>query len=222
MKTANALYIVATPIGNPDDITLRALTTLKMVDALICEEFRNGSRLLKKLSIEKELITLNEHNESGQIEAILIRLAQGQNLALISDCGTPLFSDPGSELVAMVSSAGFSVVPIPGASSLMTAISATPLPLKKFFFGGFLSRVPAERSAELKKLKLHRQPVILMDTPYRLGSLLTDVSKVFGKGHTVTLACNLTQPNELIVTASCEEVLRKHGGLKAEFILIIH
>ncbi len=222
MKTANALYIVATPIGNPDDITLRALKTLESVDALICEEFRNGSRLLKKLGIEKEIIPLNEHNEAGQIEAILIRLAQGQNLALVSDCGTPLFSDPGTELVAMVSSAGFSVVPVPGASSLMAAISVTPIPLKKFIFGGFLSRVPAERNAELKKLKMHHLPVILMDTPYRLVSLLTDVSKVFGKGHTVTLACNLTQPNELILTASCDEIIRKNGGLKAEFILIIH
>ncbi len=219
----NALYIVSTPIGNPDDITLRAIKTLESVDALICEEYRNGSRLLKKIGIEtKEIITLNEHNESEQIEKILIRLAQGQNLALVSDCGTPLFSDPGDELVAMVSSAGFSIIPIPGVSSLTTAISVAPVKLTKFVFGGFLSRVPLERVAELKNLKLLHMPVILMDTPYRLINLLTDVSKVFGKRQTVTLACSLTLPDELIITGTCEDIIKKNSKLKAEFILIIH
>ena len=223
MKTTNALYIVSTPIGNPADITLRAIKTLESVDALICEEFRNGSRLLKKLGIEiKEIVTLNEHNESEQIDNILIRLAQGQNLALVSDCGTPLFSDPGHELVAMVSSAGFSVIPVPGVSSLTAAISVAPIKLTKFIFGGFLSRVPLERNAELKKLKLLQMPVILMDTPYRLVNLLTDVSKVFGKGQAITLACSLTLPDEMIITGSCEEIIKMNSKLKAEFILIIH
>ena len=223
MTTTNALYIVSTPIGNPDDITLRAIKTLKFVDALICEEFRNGSKLLKKNGIEdKEIITLNEHNESDQIESILIRLAQGQNLALVSDCGTPLFSDPGHLLIESVIDAGFSIIPVPGVSALTAAISVAPLHMKNFVFGGFLPRVPEERLRQLKNFKQMRMPIILMDTPYRLANLLAEISKVFGKGQRITLTLNLTLPNECILTGACDELIRKVGSMKAEFMLIIH
>ncbi|NMB93207.1 MAG: 16S rRNA (cytidine(1402)-2'-O)-methyltransferase [Flexilinea flocculi] len=223
MNTKNALYIVSTPIGNPDDITLRAIKTLKTVDALICEEFRNGSKLLKKNGIEeKEIIALNEHNESGQIENILIRLAQGQNLALVSDCGTPLFSDPGHLLIEAVIDAGFTIIPIPGVSALTTAISVTPLHMKNFVFGGFLPRDPEERLRQLKNYKQMRMPIILMDTPYRLTNLLSDISKVFGKNQRITLTLNLTLPNEWILTGACDELIQKIGPMKAEFMLIIH
>jgi 16S rRNA (cytidine1402-2'-O)-methyltransferase len=223
MNTKNALYIVSTPIGNPDDITLRAIKTLKTVDALICEEFRNGSKLLKKNGIEeKEIIALNEHNESGQIETILIRLAQGQNLALVSDCGTPLFSDPGHLLIEAVIDAGFTIIPIPGVSALTTAISVTPLHMKYFVFGGFLPRDPEERLRQLKNYKQMRMPIILMDTPYRLTNLLSDISKVFGKNQRITLTLNLTLPNEWILTGACDELIQKIGPMKAEFMLIIH
>ncbi|HNY95227.1 MAG TPA: SAM-dependent methyltransferase [Flexilinea sp.] len=168
MRKNNALYVVATPIGNDDDITLRAINTLKSADALICEEYRNGNRLLRKLNIEnKEIISLNEHNEPAQIENILIRLAQGQSLALVSDCGTPLFSDPGHKLISEVSAAGFRVVPVPGASALTAAISVAPLHLKKFYFAGFLPPASEGRLAELRRIKSRQEniPVILMDTP---------------------------------------------------------
>ncbi len=225
MTELGTLYIVGTPIGNCEDITIRAVKTLAEVDAVICEDRSNAGRLLKKIDVEKkELILLNEHNESSQIENILLRLAQGQNLALISDCGTPLFSDPGHELVATVSAGGFRVVPVPGVSALTTALSVTPLHMKKFHFEGFLPRVPAERLRELKRIRQNRDrvPVILMDTPYRLAALLKDVTAVFGKGHTITICCNLTQPNERIVTCNCAEALQRFGGSKAEFMLIIH
>ncbi len=222
MTCKNALYIVSIPIGDPDDITLRAIRVLREVDILVCEEYRNGSRLMKQLGIEnKRIITTNEHNESQQIETLLIELAQGRSLALVSDCGTPLFSDPGHRLVEEVISAGFQIIPVPGVSALTTAISVTPQKLTRYVFAGFLPRVPAERTAELKKLKAMRMPVILMDTPYRMTNLLTDVKSVFGKGQAVTLACNLTLPNEMIITASVEEVLKKVNGKKAEFMLVI-
>ncbi|MBP8964874.1 MAG: hypothetical protein KBG27_05765, partial [Flexilinea sp.] len=188
MRKNNALYVVATPIGNDDDITLRAINTLKSADALICEEYRNGNRLLRKLNIEnKEIISLNEHNEPAQIENILIRLAQGQSLALVSDCGTPLFSDPGHKLISEVSAAGFRVVPVPGASALTAAISVAPLHLKKFYFAGFLPPASEGRLAELRRIKSRQEniPVILMDTPYRLAAVLKDVCNIFGKEHKI-------------------------------------
>lgn len=222
MGLKNALYIVSIPIGNPDDITLRAIRVLKECDILVCEEYRNGSRLMKQIGVtEKEMITTNEHNESEQIQTLLIKLAEGKSLALVSDCGTPLFSDPGHRLVEEVISAGFQIIPVPGVSSLATAISVTPQKLTRYIFAGFLPRDPKERVIELKKLKAMKLPVILMDTPYRMNNLLADVKSVFGKGQRVTIACDLTLPNEMILTASVEEVMKKTANKKAEFMLVI-
>ena len=124
MKKSGVLSIVATPIGNPGDITLRAIEILKNTDAVICEEYKPGSTLLKKLGIiDKELVLLNEHNEAEVAADLLIRLLDGQNLALISDCGTPVFSDPGAYLIQMASSSGVRVTPVPGPSSLMALLS---------------------------------------------------------------------------------------------------
>lgn len=225
MRKNNALYVVATPIGNDEDITLRAINVLQSADALVCEEYRNGNRLLRKLNIEnKEIIPLNEHNEPAQIENILIRLAQGQNLALVSDCGTPLFSDPGHKLVYEVSAAGFRVIPVPGVSALTAAISVAPLHLKKFYFAGFLPPASEGRLAELRRIKSRREniPVILMDTPYRLAAVLKDVCNIFGKEHKITLACDLTTEDERILTGTCAEIMKEIGAKKAEFMLIIH
>jgi len=217
------LYIVATPIGNPADITLRALEILRESAAVVCEEYREGSTLLKKLGIlEKDLITLNEHNEKEQIQAILVHLAEGKALALISDCGTPVFADPGSRLIREVSLAGFRTVPVPGPSSLMAALSILDQRLDQFIFGGFLSRIPAQREAELKTLRGYHLPVILMDTPYRLGNLLDEVANVFGKDLPVTLACDLTLPTEQIFRGSITEIRQKVQKRKAEFILVLH
>lgn len=220
---AAGLYVVATPIGNPADFTFRAVETLKNADILVCEEYRNGLRLLKKLGItEKEILTLNEHNEQQQLDACLLKIAAGSSLALVSDCGTPLFSDPGHALVKVISDAGYPVVPIPGVSSLMAALSAAPIHLKQFFFAGFLPRAEKDRAAELKRLNLMRVPIVLMDTPYRMSAVLNAVSAAFGKKRTVTLAMNLTQPDERILTDSVSAILENVQNQKKEFILIIH
>ncbi len=224
MNKIGKLFVVATPIGNPEDITLRAIRTLRECDEILCEDRSNASRLLKKLEIEKkEFIVLNEHNEIQQIESVLLQLAQGKDLALISDCGTPLFSDPGHDLVAAVSQAGFEVIPVPGVSALTAAISVTPLHMRKFYFAGFLPRTPIERLNELKRLKreLPNTPIILMDTPYRLAAVLKDVMAVFGKSKVITLACDLTTHKEQILTDSCAAIAKKIGATKAEFMLII-
>jgi len=126
-KTPGQLYVVAIPIGNPGDMTTRAVEILARVDAVLCEERKNGSRLLKGLGIDKPLLELNEHNEEMQIQEILVMLAKGQSLALVSDCGTPVFSDPGKQLLQLLYESKIKVTPLPGASSLMAALSVCPL-----------------------------------------------------------------------------------------------
>lgn len=222
MPNKGILYIVATPIGNWGDITLRALEILKSVNGIIIEEFKAGTTLLKKLGVEaKELVQLNEHNEEEQAPNILMRLLNGESFALVSDCGTPVFSDPGHTLIQLAASSGVTVSPIPGASSLMAALSVLDFHLEKFVFGGFLPRDPEIRRRELTHYKSMRIPVVLMDTPYRLGALLDDVMKVFGKGVWVTVAYDLTLPTETIYRGEVSDVRKQVGPRKGEFILIV-
>jgi 16S rRNA (cytidine1402-2'-O)-methyltransferase len=223
MPDSGLLYIVATPIGHPDDITLRALEILRSADAIICEEVKEGSKLVKKLNLpHKELIPLNEHNEQEQTQQIIQRLLEKQSLALVSDCGTPVFEDPGHHLIQEAAAVGIHVVPIPGPSSLSAALSILDFRLEQFVFGGFLPREAARRQKELQRLRSFHMPVVLMDTPYRLAALLDDVSKTFGKNQTVTLACDLTLPSEAIFRGSIEAVTKHAAQRKAEFVLIIH
>lgn len=221
-KSMGCLYIVATPIGNLEDISLRALKILKEVDVVICEELRVGSSLLKKLGVEpKEIVLLNEHNEEDQAAQIAVRLVQGQNMALISDTGTPVFADPGSMLISVASGYGIKVVPVPGANSVIAALSVLDFKLEQFVFGGFLPREAEKRRQELTRLRSLHMSVVLMDTPYRLGPLLEDVARIFGPGQAVTVACDLTQAGEKIYRGSAAGVRKQIGPRKAEFVLII-
>lgn len=217
------LYIVATPIGNPQDITLRALEILKSADRIICEERRIGSTILRQLKIgEKPLVELNEHNEEQQAQELAMALLNGETMALISDCGTPAFADPGALLVQLALDYEIKIVPVPGASSLMTLLSVSPAPLKEFYFAGFLPRKEDERRRRLDQLRKLRVPVVLMDTPYRLERMLQDVQSTFGKGRMITLGLNLTLPNEKILHQPVGEIIRQLKGQKSEFILIVH
>jgi 16S rRNA (cytidine1402-2'-O)-methyltransferase len=222
MAKPGILYIVATPIGNPQDITLRGIEVLKSVDAVVCEESKPGSTLLKRLEIiNKEMVLLNEHNEAETAANLLMRLLSGQSLALISDCGTPVFSDPGSYLIQLAASSGVKVSPIPGASSLMAALSVLDFKLGRFVFAGFLPRDPEKRRGEMIRYRTMRIPVVLMDTPYRLGAILDDVMKVFGKTQLVTVAFDLTLPTETIFRGNVEDVRKQVGARKGEFVLIV-
>ncbi len=216
------LYIVATPIGNPRDITLRALDVLQEVDAVICEEYREGSTLLKKLGINKEILLVNEHNEAEQTPLIVQRLFQNQALALISDCGTPVFADPGASLIRQMVEYGIPVVPIPGPSSLMAALSILDVKLDRFIYAGFLPRDREDRRKALKHLRATRFPIILMDAPYRLVTVLDDIEAVYGGGVTITLAMDLTLPDENIFRGTVSEAKKKLGQRKSEFVLIVH
>ena len=222
MKTGQ-LFVVATPIGNWADISQRAMNVLQSCHIIVCEQRRMGSTLLKKIDIHNQnLLELNEHNEKEQTPDILNALFNGQDVALTSDCGTPAFADPGALLISQAMQFGIKVIPVPGPSSLMAAISVSPLPLKEFFFAGFLPRNRGQCISQLKQLRGLRKPLIVMDTPYRMQRLLTDVAQVFGKKQLVTLAFNLTLPDERIIHGILQNIQTELVGRKGEFILIIH
>ncbi|MFA7420446.1 MAG: 16S rRNA (cytidine(1402)-2'-O)-methyltransferase [Melioribacteraceae bacterium] len=218
------LYIVSTPIGNYEDITLRALNVLKEVDFIICEEFKEARRLLSKYNIEKELFSLNEHNEDESSREVLRKIKEGKSAALISDCGTPLFSDPGTQLVQMCIDAKIDVVPIPGASSIMSALVGSGFKLDKFYFAGWLSPKSEIRKKELLRLKNVREIIVLMETPYRLKAILADISKIFGEKTNLVVAFDLTLPNEQFFRGTAAHVLKiaEEKNLKGEFVLLIN
>ena len=220
-KPAGKLYVVATPIGNAGDITTRAIEKLAHADVILCEEHRNGSRLLKSLGIAKPLLELNEHNEAERIQEVLLMLAQGQTLALISDCGTPVFSDPGKKLLQLLYEMNIPVTPLPGASSLMAALSVCPFDLEEFLFIGFLPVKTDQRQKKLSQLKYSNYPLVLMDTPYRLQRLLQEVQQSFGKKQNIFLACDLTMPEEHLYLGPVDEILMRIQNRKSEFILIL-
>ena len=218
------LHIVSTPIGNYEDITLRALNTLKEVDFIICEEFKEARRFLSHYKIEKELISLNEHNEEEASREVLKKIKEGKSAALISDCGTPLFSDPGTQLVQMCIDAKIDVVPVPGASSIMSALVGSGFKLDKFYYAGWLSPKSEVRKKELLRLKSIKEIIVLMETPYRLKAILADVSKIFGEKVNIVVAFDLTLPKEQFLRGTAAVILKtaEEKNLKGEFVLLIN
>jgi 16S rRNA (cytidine1402-2'-O)-methyltransferase len=217
------LYLVSTPIGNYDDITLRGLKILQGADFIICEEFKEARRLLAHYKIEKELIALNEHNENDVVNDIILKIINGESAALISDCGTPLFSDPGHLLVDVCISQKINVIPVPGANSLLPALTGSGLDFEKFFYYGWLSPKKDIRRQELYRLKRMNYVIVILDTPYRLRTLLTDVVKVLGRNIRVVLAFELTKKEEKFYRGTAEEILKtaEEKKLKGEFVLLI-
>jgi len=218
------LYIVSTPNGNYEDITLRAIRILKQVDFIICEEFKEARRLLSKLNISKELFSINEHNENENADEIILKLSEGKSAALISDCGTPLFSDPGHLLVQLAIQYKIEVIPIPGTSSILAALVGSGIDFEKFYYCGWLSPKKDIRKMQLLDLKKRKEVIILMDTPYRLRTLLEDVAKLWSKNVPIILAYELTKEKEKFYRGSCDEVLHSvvKENLKGEFVLIVN
>jgi 16S rRNA (cytidine1402-2'-O)-methyltransferase len=218
------LYIAATPIGNYDDITFRVIKILSSVDFIICEEFKEARRLLSHLRIEKPLITLNEHDEKENSDEVLLKILQGESAALISDCGTPIFSDPGLLLVQLCIANKIDVVPLPGANSLMTALSAAGVNADTFYFAGWLSPKKDIRRKQLLDLKHKKELLVLMETPYRLKNLLSDVVSLIGKNTHIILAYQLTMSNEKFYRGTAEQILKiaEEDKLKGEFVLLIN
>lgn len=216
-----SLTLVAVPIGNLGDITLRALETLKTCDLIIGEERKPMFKLLKSLGLPtpENFELLNEHSEKDDILRIA-KICSQKKVALITDCGTPGFSDPGAELVKACRKLNTPVTSNPGASSLTTFISLTGVKLKQFHFEGFLPRESSDREKRLKQLSQFKLPIILMDTPYRLKKTLGECSEHFKQKYCV-LGMDLTKENEEILSGSFTDVIKKYDGTKREFLMLI-
>ncbi len=214
------LYVVATPIGNLQDITLRALDTLRSVDRIAAEDTRHTRQLLAHFDIHKPLVSLHEHNETEKIQTILGYLAQGESLALVSDAGTPCISDPGCLLLQALLKEPYEVVPIPGPSALTAALSATGACPNGFLFLGFLPSKGKARAQQLSWIKDSFVPAVLYESPHRLGKTLSDLAEVC-HNPTLTLCRELTKVYEEHVTGSALEMLSRFAQPKGEFVLIV-
>ncbi len=223
--TMGILYIVATPIGNRDDITVRALTILASVDTILAEDTRHSMQLLTLLGIKKPLVSLHAYNEADKSIAIIDALKQGKSFALISDAGTPLISDPGYPLVKLAQSHGITVVPIPGACAVIAALSAAGVPCDAFSFFGFLPAKQAARISKLKSLHAIEHTLVFYESTHRIVESIDDIATVFGEASELVLAKEITKTFERFVSGSCSTVktwlLADHGHCKGEFVLII-
>jgi 16S rRNA (cytidine1402-2'-O)-methyltransferase len=221
---SGVLYIVATPIGNLDDISLRAIDTLKQVDLIAAEDTRHSGRLLNHLGINKKLISLHEHNERARLAGILENLSSGMDIALISDAGTPLISDPGYSLVNAVHNAGFKVSPIPGASSIIAALSAAGMPTDKFSYFGFLSQKNTERIARLKAIKEQKGTLVLLESSHRIERLIEQLAEEFPNNR-IVVAKELTKSHENFLIGKAVELIelfKQDPALsKGEFVVLI-
>ena len=200
MKKIGTLYVVATPIGNLGDITLRALETLKMVNMIAAEDTRHTAGLLSHFGIVNKLISVHEHNERQSAEKLLTNLQIGESIALVTDAGTPGISDPGAIVVKIVREAGIKVVPIPGVSAVVAALSASGITQNGFYFHGFLPASGAARRKVLQSLKSQTVTLVLYEAPHRIVECVEDLAKVLGGERQLTFARELTKTFETIYT----------------------
>lgn len=223
--SAGILYIVATPIGNRDDISIRALNTLQSVDTIVAEDTRHSMQLLTLLGIKKPLISLHAHNEANKSEQIIALLLQGRSLALISDAGTPLISDPGFPLVKLAQSQGITVCPIPGACALIAGLSAAGIPCDTFVFSGFLPAKQAARRAKLASFTNIEQTLVFYESTHRILDCIDDIHAVFGDACEWVLAKELTKTFERFISGNSAEIkawlLADPNHCKGEFVVMI-
>ena len=216
------LNIVSTPIGDYSDITLRALRILNESDYIICEEYKEASKLLRFFEIKKELKSLNEHNETDSSDEIFLDLLNGKNLSIISDCGTPVFSDPGSIILQKCIDANIKIEFIGGANSVIASIVLSGFDISRFYYAGFLSPKSEIRKKELQSLKYLKRTIVLMEAPYRLKALLQDIKDIFIH-RKIFVAFDLTMQSEKKFRGNASEILETIGedNLKGEFLIII-
>jgi len=219
------LYIVATPIGNLDDLSARATKVLAGVDVVAAEDTRHSGRLLSHLGLQKRLIALHDHNEKDRAAGLLAELAAGRDVALISDAGTPLISDPGYVLVREARASGFSVSPIPGACALVAALSAAGLPTDRFLFVGFLPAKRSGRRSGLESLANEVATLVFYESPHRILESLRDIGEVLGAGREVVLGREITKTFETFYSGSVGEVLAEleqdAHGTRGEFVVMV-
>ena len=225
---AGALYVVATPIGNLADITLRALSVLSRMDAIACEDTRHTGTLLRGYGLSGTLLAVHEHNEAEAAQAIITRLQAGERIAYVSDAGTPGISDPGSRLCAAVRAAGLRCVPLPGASSVTALVSVAGLVQggagPAFEFTGFLPAKGAERDAALRRLQQQAHACVVLESPHRISALARDLAPLGERA--ITIGRELTKQFEEVVTLACQALpdwlAASEHRRRGEFVLVLH
>lgn len=225
MYPIGILYVVATPIGNLQDITLRALDTLKAVDAIAAEDTRHTSGLLSHFGISKKLIAVHEHNEHQSAEKLLSQLNAGESIALVTDAGTPGISDPGAVVVDLVRKAGVKVVPVPGVSAVIAALSASGIVQNGFMFHGFLPASGAARRKVLETLKTQTVTLVIYEAPHRIVDSIADMCAVLGGERRITFARELTKTFETIYSCNLSDAVAwleaDTNQQRGEFVLLI-
>lgn len=214
------LYIIATPIGNLEDITLRALRILKEVDIIAAEDTRQTLKLLNHYDISKHLISYHRHNEETKSNYLIEKLNEGQNIGLVSDAGTPGISDPGEEVIKKAIEEGIEVIPIPGACAMVNALICSGLNTKEFSFLGFLPLNKKLRKEKLEEIKNSSKTIILYEAPHKMKATLKDLKDYIGKRE-VVLARELTKIHEEFIRKPIEELIEEVENLKGEMILVI-
>lgn len=221
-----ALYVVATPIGNLQDMTQRAIDVLQQVELIAAEDTRHSARLMAHFGINTRQVSVHEHNEHQRIDTIVHQLQSGASVALISDAGTPLISDPGYVVVKGVREAGYKVVPVPGCAALITALSAAGLPTDRFVFEGFLANKSSARKQQLKNLADETRTLVFYESPHRILASLNDMKTVFGEQRVVAVARELTKTYETIHVEPLGELIEwmssDSNQQKGEFVVVVH
>ena len=226
VSNAGTLYVVATPIGNLEDMTPRAIRVLSEVDLIAAEDTRHSGKLLKHFGIEAKTEALHEHNERSQVPRLIEILQAGKSIAFITDAGTPLVSDPGFHLVRSARQAGLSVIPVPGACAAIAALSAAGLPSDRFVFEGFPPAKSAARRAVFEKLREEARTLIFYESPHRILESLKEMAEIFGPEREAVLARELTKQFETVrsgtLTELSEWVKRDPHQQLGEFVILIH
>lgn len=220
-----ALYVVATPLGNLGDITMRALEVLKRVDVIAAEDTRHSQRLLDACGVQTRLIALHEHNEQSAATEVIRRLGEGQSVAMISDAGTPAISDPGARAVARVREAGFRVVPVPGPSAAVAALSVAGFEQGGFLFVGFLPARSGARRAAIEALRAQTATLVIYESPHRIGESLADLAATLEPARAVVIARELTKLHEQVVRLPLGEAVAwlesDPNHARGEFVVLI-
>lgn len=214
------LYLVATPIGNLEDITLRAIKILKSVNVIAAEDTRHTLKLLNHLEISKPLISYHRHNEEIKSGQIIEKLKNGENIALVSDAGTPVISDPGEEVVREALKEDIKIIPIPGACALVNALIASGLDTKEFIFYGFLSTNKKLKKEKLEEIKIERKTSIIYEAPHKLIDTLKCIKEIFGE-RKIVIAREITKIHEEFIRGTASEILEKYNEPRGEHIILI-
>lgn len=219
-KNENALYLIPTPIGNLDDITIRSLKLLREVDILLCEDTRVTGSLLKKYDIKQKLISCHEYNEDSIKYDVVKYIQDGLKVGLVTDQGSPIISDPGFRVVQEVIDNGYSVIGLPGATAFVPALISSGIAPSKFLFYGFLNSKNSKQKQELESLKLYPYTMIFYEAPHRIINTLENMKKIFGNRH-ISLSREISKLYEEIYRGTIDEVLENFDKLKGEFVLIV-